>query len=265
MRSAPAAPAEGTAELSRGYRPLRFFLPLIATAFGLTFLALSLHAQAPTVLDHVVAVINGGVLLQSDVNEELAYSVLQPFGNRLRHEPPQAALERLIDRALILQQMKLAENTIPPTAEEVQASIQETREFLPDCAHDGCNTEAGWQAYLAAHQLNEDEVKTRWAQRLSILAFIQSRFGSGVRITPAEVAAYYNKTLLPLFAGRTVQPPTLTAVSPRITEILLQQRVSSLLLDWLQSLKSEGSVSILDPLYGKLGTTGTGDEQGGQP
>jgi hypothetical protein len=28
----------------------------------------------------------------------------------------------------------------------------------------------------------------------------------------------------------------------------------------LQSLKSEGSVSILDPAYGQVGTTGSGDE-----
>jgi hypothetical protein len=42
--------------------------------------------------------------------------------------------------------------------------------------------------------------------------------------------------------------------------------VSSLLLEWLQSLKSEGSVSILDPAYGQVGTTGSGDESesGGQ-
>jgi hypothetical protein len=62
------------------------------------------------------------------------------------------------------------------------------------------------------------------------------------------------------------KPPTLASVSDRIQEILLQQRVSSLLLEWLQSLKSEGSVSILDAAYGQVGTTGSGDEQesGGQ-
>ena len=58
----------------------------------------------------------------------------------------------------------------------------------------------------------------------------------------------------------------LTKIDSRIQEILLQQRVSSLLLEWLQSLKSEGSVSILDPAYGQVGTTGSGDESesGGQ-
>jgi hypothetical protein len=99
---------------------------------------------------------------------------------------------------------------------------------------------------------------------MTILSFIQSRFGSGVRITPQEIADYYHKTLVPQLHG---PPPSLASVSSRIQEILLQQRVSSLLLEWLQSLKSEGSVSILDPAYGQVGTTGLADESesGGQP
>jgi len=115
--------------------------------------------------------------------------------------------------------------------------------------------------------LTEKEVTAHWSQRMLILSFIESRFGSGVRITPAEIAGYYNKTLVPQFHDKAVTPPALAAVSSRVQEILLQQRVSSLLLEWLQSLKSEGSVSILDPVYGRVGTTGAGDDSasGGQP
>ena len=100
---------------------------------------------------------------------------------------------------------------------------------------------------------------------MTILSFIQSRFGSGVRITPARSRTITTRPWFPSSTGR--KPPALASVSARIEEILLQQRVSSLLLEWLQSLKSEGSVSILDPAYGQVGTTGSGDESesGGQP
>jgi hypothetical protein len=216
----------------------------------------------PVVLDHVVAVINGSVILQSDVNEEMDYAVLQPFSINDSDDTPQSALQRLIDRALILQQMETAQTVDPPTPEAVQQSITQLRGLIPDCAHYQCKTDAGWQAFLKAHGLTGKEVEARWSQRLLLLSFIQSRFGAGVHITPAEIADYYNQTLVPQFHGKTVPPPTLAAVSNRIQEILLQQRVSSLLLDWLQSLKSEGSVSILDPAYGKVGTTGAGDEIG---
>jgi peptidyl-prolyl cis-trans isomerase SurA len=224
--------------------------------------------KGAVVLDHVVAVINGAVILQSDVHEEMSYAVLQPFSAAGATNTPQRALERLIDRDLILQQMQTAETVTPPTPEEVQQRITQLRGVIPECARYHCETDAGWQEFLKAKGLTEKEVEAHWRQRILILSFIQSRFGSGIRITPAEIADYYNKSLVPQFHDKTVKPPPLAAVSSRIEEILLQQRVSSLLLEWLKSLKSEGSVSILDPAYGRVGTTGAGDDDsssGGQP
>jgi peptidyl-prolyl cis-trans isomerase SurA len=221
------------------------------------------QAQEPVVLDHVVAVINGSVILESDVQEEMRLAVLQPFSEPGRNTPKRA-LQRLIDRDLILQQMRTAEELTPPSPEEVLQRVNELRSLIPECTQYHCETDAGWQAFLNAKGLTQKEVEAHWKQRMMILAFIQSRFGSGVRITPAEIADYYHKVLVPQLQGKT--PPPLQAVSSRIEEILLQQRVSSLLLEWLQSLKSEGSVSILDPAYGQVGTTGSGDDSdsGGQ-
>jgi peptidyl-prolyl cis-trans isomerase SurA len=224
--------------------------------------------KGAVVLDHVVAVINGSVILQSDVKEEMSYAVLQPFTVDSARNTPQRALQRLIDRDLIQQQMETetAQTVTPPTPEEVQQRITQLRGVIPECARYHCETDAGWQEFLQAHGLTEKEVEAHWSQRMLILSFIQSRFGSGVRISPAEIADYYNKTLVPQFHDKTAKPPPLAAVSSRIEEILLQQRVSSLLLEWLQSLKSEGSVSILDPAYGRVGTTGDDDSaSGGQP
>jgi peptidyl-prolyl cis-trans isomerase SurA len=224
--------------------------------------------KGAVVLDHVVAVINGNVILQSDVTEEMSYAVLQPFGLDSARNTPQRALQRLIDRDLILQQMETAQTVTPPTPEEVQQRITQLRGVIPECARYHCETDAGWQEFLQAHGLTAKEVEAHWRQRILILSFIQSRFGTGVRITQAEIADYYNKTLVPQLHNKGVKPPALADVSSRIEEVLLQQRVSSLLLEWLQSLKSEGSVSILDPAYGRVGTTGSGDEDsasGGQP
>jgi peptidyl-prolyl cis-trans isomerase SurA len=248
-------------------------VPMGAGAWGQqTGATLSPVAPIPkgaVVLDHVVAVINGSIILQSDVQEEMSYSVLQPFSVDSARNTPQRALQRLIDRDLILQQMETAQTVTPPTPEEVQQRITQLRGVIPECARYDCETDAGWQKFLEARGLTEKEVEAHSSQRMLILSFIQSRFGSGVRITPAEIADYYNKTLVPQFheKDKTAKPPPLATVSSRIEEILLQQRVSSLLLEWLQSLKSEGSVSILDPAYGRVGTSGSGDDSasGGQP
>ena len=101
-------------------------------------------------LDHVVAVINGSVILQSDVQEEMRYAVLQPFSVNSARNTPQRALQRLIDRDLILQQMQAAQTVTPPTPEEVQQRITELRAVIPECAQYHCQTEAGWQAFLQA-------------------------------------------------------------------------------------------------------------------
>ncbi len=240
--------------------------------FALFLLLLQQPVAAPIpkgamVLDHVIAVINGSVILQSDVNEEMGYAILQPFSINGARNTPQRALQRLIDRDLILQQMETGLPVTPPAPEAVQEQITQLRGFIPECSQYHCKTDAGWQAFLKAKGLTQEEVEKHWAQRMLILSFIQSRFGAGVRVTPPEVAEYYSKRLVPQYHDKPVKPPPLSAVSTRIQEILLQQRVSSLLLEWLQSLKSEGSVSILDPAYGKVGTTGDGDEEsssGGQ-
>jgi peptidyl-prolyl cis-trans isomerase SurA len=216
------------------------------------------------VLDHVVAVINGSVILESDVTEEMRYAVLQQFIITPARNSPQRALERLIDRDLILQQMRISQSVTYPTDEEVKQRLNQLRGLIPECVQYHCETEAGWQAFLKAKGLTEKEVEAHWRQRMAILSFIESRFGAGVRITPDQIETYYQKTLIPELHG--LKPPPLANVSSRIQEILLQQQVSSLLLEWLQSLKSEGSVSILDPAYGKVGTTGSGDDTdaGGQ-
>ena len=243
---------------NRRLHPSRGWVLLI-----LLWAACARSQDKPVVLDHVVAVINGSVILQSDVDEEMAYAVLQPFSIRSAANTPQNALQRLIDRALILQQMQTAQTVPPPSPEEVKTSITQLRGLIPDCARYQCVTDAGWDAFLQANHLTQSQVETRWGQRLAILGFIQSRFGAGVRISPVEISNYYEKALVPQYRNKT-KPPALGAVSSRIGEILLQQRVSSLLLDWLQSLKSEGSVSILDPAYGQVGTTGSGEETGDQ-
>jgi peptidyl-prolyl cis-trans isomerase SurA len=261
----PASPRRSGLTTAGGrYRIWSLLLAMIATSAWGQQAAAPLPPNA-VILDHVVAVINGSVILESDVQEEMRYGVLQPFTVNPERNTPQRALQRLIDRALILQQMQTTQFATPPTPEEVEQRIKELRSVIPVCAQYHCNTEPGWQAFLKAHGLTEKEVEKHWTERMTILSFIQSRFGSGVRITPQEIADYYQKTLVPQLHGQT--PPTLAAVSTRIQEILLQQRVSSLLLEWLQSLKSEGSVSILDPAYGQVGTTGSGDESesGGQP
>ena len=80
---------------------------------------------------------------------------------------------------------------------------------------------------------------------MQLLKLIDIRFRNGIHISDDEIRNYYEKTMLPEYARQKVSPPKLETVSRRIEEVLLQQRVSGLLRDWLQSLRAQGNVWIM--------------------
>ena len=196
-------------------------------------------------LDRVVAIVNDDLVLDSDVNEELRLQAFDPY--RVQSEfSPTRAIERLINRALILQQLKLQPQEQPSDA-EVNKQIDELRKDIPACSQYQCQTKAGWDHFLADHGFTETSFFTRWKERMTVLSFIEDRFELGVNIKPDQIQSYYEKTLLPEYQRQHVPAPKLEAISGQIREVLLQEQISNLLQDWLKSLRAQGSVVVLHP------------------
>ena len=214
------------------------------------------------VLDRVVAVVNNRAILASDVEDEMRLAVLDPAHVEKSVFTPKLALEQLISRALIEQQIRQedAQSTEPPQA-LVDARLAEIRKELPACVRLNCASDEGWKAFLSAHQLTPERVEAYLRYRLQILRFIELRFRQGIRIAPEEIDAYYRKELVPQYAaGEAV--PTLDKVSPRIEEILLERQVNVLFDDWLKNLRKQGDVEVLDPAFGAIESK-SGTERGG--
>lgn len=206
-------------------------------------------ANQPVELDHVVAIIGSNVLLESDVEQEMHLSALEPLRVLPGENTPGAAVRRLIDRTLILEQMEQQQQpTTTPTA-EVQKSLGELRKQIPACARLHCEEPQGWSEFLRSNDLNGEMVEQRWSQRMAILRFIDLRFRSGIRISQDQIGTYYEKTLVPAFAKGNEKAPPQADLSGRIQEILLQQQVSGLFQDWLGSLRDQGNVQIVDQAY----------------
>jgi len=226
--------------------------------------ATAASSQKPVLLDHVVAIINGEVLLESDVQEEMRLAVLQPITVPAGQNTGLRAAQRLINRTLILSQMKEQQQIdYAVTDEELKKSLDDLKNQLPICGQLQCSSLEGWQKFLKANDLTEQEVNDRWRQRLEILKFIQMRFGSGIRIPRQDIEKYYKTNVVTAFDKMKQPPPPLANVSDRIREILLQQQVNSLLRDWLRSLREQGSVQILDSAYGKSITSSDDEDSGG--
>jgi hypothetical protein len=191
--------------------------------------------------------VNRHVILASDIDEEIRLSVLDPVRTGQGVLTPQRALDQLISRALIQQQIRREDaQAAEPPQEEVNARLIEIRKELPACVHENCASDAGWKAFLAAHELTAERVDAYLRFRLEILAFIEQRFRQGIHISPQEIETYYRGTLLPQYGpGEAI--PSLDTVSPRIEEILLQQQVNLLFDEWLTNLRKQGDVEVLDP------------------
>jgi len=197
-------------------------------------------------LDGVIAVVNNQVILASDLDLEMRVFRLLPIGDRIDSTPVKA-LERLTTRALIEQQIAQEDpHGLDVAPNELADALAELRQNLPACKSRDCATPAGWAAYLATLGLTPERLSEYWMHRMAVLRFIELRFRSGNRVTPEEIQKYYQEQLVPKFASPAEAPP-LEKISPRIQEILLQQKVNALLSDWLKSLQDQGQVEILDP------------------
>jgi peptidyl-prolyl cis-trans isomerase SurA len=197
-------------------------------------------------LDRVIAVVNRQVVLQSDLEDEMQLSVLDPSTNGNAKDTKQQALDRLISRTLIQQQIQ--QENIPaaePTPAEIASRLKEIRTDLPACMRANCASDSGWNEFLAHHELSPARVNKYVRNRLQILSFIELRFRQGIRITPEDIETYYRQTLLPQYPSGQTAPP-LAQVSSRIEEILLQQRVNALFDTWLTNLRSQGQIQVLD-------------------
>ena len=214
--------------------------------------ATTLDSMAPpllpgkgTLVDQVIAVVNNDLVLESDIDEERRFEAFEPFStpggfNRDR------AIARLVDRTLIIQQARLQPDQLV-SLEDAKIQLQSLRKDLPACKAYACETDAGWNRFVHDQGFTQDELAERWQQRMEILKFVETRFRAGIDITPAEIKTYYEKTMLPEYTRVGTTPPKLDVITDRIQEVLLEQRVSALLADWLRSLKAEGSVRIMRP------------------
>jgi peptidyl-prolyl cis-trans isomerase SurA len=218
------------------------------TQAGSAAMATPTVSSAPQgeVLDRVVAVVNGDLILESDVDEERRFEEIQPYRRSAADRSRGKTIERLVDRALILQQSAL-EPEDKVSDKQVDDQLLTLRKDIPDCKQYDCVSDAGWAKFLAVHGFTEEEFRERWRQRMELLKFIEVRFRNGIKISDADIKDFYDTRMLPEYAKRNVTPPKLETISKRIEEVLLQQQVSALLVDWLKSLRAQGSVRIMTP------------------
>jgi hypothetical protein len=197
-------------------------------------------AVAGEVIDCIVATVNGRIILQSDLDEALSYEALLNGRNvgQLTDDDRRSVLDRLIDQELLRGQLKSADFKHASDA-EAAARVSEARKQYAQAV-----TDAGWQSVLDKHHLREKDLLSHVQQQLDLMRLVDARLRPAVQIDSKTIETYYREKFVPQLRQAGSGDVPLADVSGRIRELLTEQKVSELLVSWLQTLRSEGDVRI---------------------
>jgi hypothetical protein len=214
---------------------MRRWLSIFVTATLLTA-----GACAETV-ERVAALVNGRALLLSEWNAAVRMEAL--LEQRSPAETPaarRATLDRLIDRELLRAEMTAA-GTVPAMPQEIAAQVAQIRRQQPEGASD-----ERWAAYLAAYGLDARDLEDEAARQIEILRLIDFRLRPMAAPDNAAVERYYSDHYLPQMKQAGSAPRPLEETAASIREILVQQKINELLANWLQTLRAQAEIRIVD-------------------
>ena len=213
---------------------------MLRKVFCFVFLLAVAASLAATgeVIERVVATVNGQPILQSDWDEEFRY---EAFMNRkplesLTVQDRKQALDRVIDQELLRQQIKGSEFE-EASAQETRDRIAELRKQFPEVKDD-----AGWKTKLEQYGMTEQDLTRHIALQLQLTRLITARLRPNVHIDSSSIETYYREKLLPQLRQSGVKNVPLVEVSPKIEELLAQQRVNELLAGWLHDLRAQSEI-----------------------
>jgi hypothetical protein len=193
----------------------------------------------------MVAVVNKQVILESELDQAARVEFLlqgKPI-NLLTQADRAAVLDRLIERSLLDQQI-INPAMLNPTPEELAARVKEVRGGIPGIAGAGDDR---WKTLLAAYGLTQQDVEEQLTDQVRILRFIDLRFRGLVRIARDQVETYYQEKFLPEVRKRNAAEPRLEEVSGKIEQILIEQRISELLNNWIKTLRAQAHIEKMLP------------------
>jgi hypothetical protein len=198
-------------------------------------LLLLLAFAAPAeVVDRIVATVGRKVLTAAAVRQQIRVAAL------LNGAPPEesfaafeAMRDSLIDRTLILEEMRISRYAIPEGAEVQPALDREIEQ---------AGGPGKWAALLTRYRLTEEQVRLNLRLQAAVVRFTVYRFRPAVQVTAEAIRTYY-ETRLP------VQPkPALEEVRDQIETIIRREQINVLLSKWLAEVRQQTHIETYEEL-----------------
>ena len=125
------------------------------------------------------------------------------------------------------------------SAADAASQVAEARAQYPQAA-----SAAGWQSLLRRYHLTEQDLAAHLQQQMDLTRLVDAHLRPAVQIDSKTVEAYYRDKFVPELRRSGAKEVPLSDVSSKIREVLTQEKVSELLVSWLQTLRSEGEVRL---------------------
>jgi hypothetical protein len=186
------------------------------------------------IVDRISVTVDRNIIKHSDIIKDIQLTDL------INHDPPvyslaeqKKAAARLIDQALIRKELQAGLYS-SPNPSEVEALLKQFKQSY--------GSEAAYRNALKTYSVAEDDLRNRLAWQLTVLRFINVRFGADPQASDAEVRAYYDQHL-PDFrrAGKT--KVDLESLRTDIEQAIAGERVNQQFFAWLNETEKDTPVT----------------------
>lgn len=189
-------------------------------------------------VDRIAAVVGDDLILESEIRKLVAVRYLE----RKTGESDTAYRDRALDQRIVdlLREKQLRRSSgFDPKPEEVEARVAALEERLAK------NRGVPAAAALAAAGATREELSA-WVRRgLALDSFVRERLTPGLKLTEADLRAYYNTTFRDAAKKRGLADvPPFDDVREEIREVVRELRLNAEIERWTEQLRSETRILI---------------------
>jgi hypothetical protein len=217
-------------DISSAGRPGKYLLIL---ALSLTMLTVDARAGE---IDRLLAAVNGKIITSADLNLARNLNALVLFGKETENPSLREEIDRLLDLELMRQELENF-TLVDEDPQRTEARLLAIRNAYAEIG--------GLPPLLRWLGLQESELISYLRLQDSILQFVNFRFRPFATVAPEDIRNYYQASLIPQLKDAGAPLPALDEVSSKIEEILKEEKVNSLLDQWMNSLRKDSRIEYL--------------------
>jgi len=190
-------------------------------------------AAAPRaeIIDRVLAVLGDHIITLSDARAALRLGLVPPD---VSADPIAAALQRLLDRRLMLVEVERYAPAEPPDA-AVDAAVADVQARFADAA--------AFDAALRETSMSREDLRQFLRDTLRLEAYLQGRFASISEPSEQDLLTYYRDHPGEFTAGGELRP--FEAVRAQVARRVREERRAALVSEWLEGLRRRASPVVL--------------------